>query len=207
MDAALLSTLLASLAALHASPPPPWHSTARGALRRLAPGLRPRQLGLVMCSLAKLRAPLPPFWLDLLAGRAGELLGAARPARAPLRAAGRVTLPVPPAPALPAQHPFSDADLAAVVWSMPHLAHPNQRAWAGGHAPLLRTIAAATLPRLGRMALPQLVQLVVGFSRLGFHPGLQWVKSHQNACAAQYERIDQVNRARLREAYRGILDK
>ncbi|KAI8473276.1 MAG: hypothetical protein J3K34DRAFT_519119 [Monoraphidium minutum] len=251
MDAHQVATLLASLAALRAAPPPAWHSALRAALRRLGPDLRPRQLALVMGSLARLRCPLPPFWLGLLAGRAAALLGleAAAPGgggppeyttwrkpppppraprdggaqgeppppRAPRGggdAPGAPRAPRPPpealqqqarrAPAGPPPWPLADGDLAAIVWALPLLAWPDPREWAAGHGPLLRALAAAALPRLGRMAAPQLVQLVVGFGRLGFYPGLQWVKSHENAVAARHGELGDANRARLRAAYRSI---
>jgi hypothetical protein len=203
---AQLATLLASLATLRVEPPPRWQAAARAALRVLCPDLRPRQMRLVLWALAKLRLPLPPYWLDLLARRTAELVGAVPTAPPPRRRHGLRSPPPPPAPppaAPPATpHLVTDRDLACIVWALPLAAYPEQRRLAAEHGALLHALAALSLPRLGRMALAELVLLAVGFSRMRFYPGLQWIKSHENACAAHYGQMDRANRARLREASR-----
>lgn len=224
-----VATLLASLAALHIVPAPKWQSALHASLRRLAPHLLPRQVGLVMSSLARLRQPPPPWCLDLLLNRVGELLGLQqvqqpqqqqplsqqqqqqtqqrrwRGPRQPQEQQREQRVQAvawqPSAPSKP-PWPVTDADLGAIVWSLPLLAYPFSLNFRAKYRVLLHALAAAALPRLGRMALPQLVQLAVGFSHLDFDVGLQWIKSHENACAAYYPVMDKWNRARLRTAYR-----
>jgi len=197
-----LATLLASVAQLNITPPPRWHTAMRAWLREATPSLPPRQLALIMGALAKLRQPQPPWCLALLAGRTAQLLGLPDgPMRAQHRQPRSGKQQQGPA-AASAAAPLASAHIASIVWSLPYLAFPSQRRFAADNAPLMRALADAALPRLSGMALGQLVQLAVGFSKLGVYPGVQWIKSHENACARHYQRVDRANRARLREAVR-----
>jgi hypothetical protein len=178
-----------------------------------------RQLSVLLCGLAKLGVTLPAPALDAVSWRVARLCsggGGGGGGSTPPAAAAAATSPSSSsAPAPPLD------DLAALCWALPRLARPDARAWAqsraGGAA--LRALSQAALPRLpeARSARP-LAQLLSGLAAAGHHPGVLWLKTHQNACAAllpsggrrggggdgEEEEAASENRDRIRRALRAL---
>jgi hypothetical protein len=72
------------------------------------------------------------------------------------------------------------------------------------HAALVKQLATISLPLLPECSVAELVQLAVGFARLGFYPGVHWLKSHENAVARHRLALTDVNRWRLQAAMRRL---
>jgi hypothetical protein len=170
-----LATLLACLLKLQYRPGSQLLAAVRQQVVDVLPAFRPRQLSLVLWALAKLGAGAPPYWLDLVS----EQL------QAQLRCC-------------------SARDMAAAAWALPRLAHPAARALGLRQGRLLRQVARLTELQLEACGARELVQLVEGFARLGFYPGVAWIASHETACALLGAGLGQANRAKVRRAYDAI---
>ncbi|KAL6748605.1 hypothetical protein V8C86DRAFT_2873485 [Haematococcus lacustris] len=60
--------------------------------------------------------------------------------------------------------------------------------------------------RLDRFGTLQLVQLGVGFTRIGYYPGAIWMRAHRAACLALEHRFSAAEKAQLRAAYQTLLN-
>jgi hypothetical protein len=158
-----------------------WLVALRRAVAAQLHVMRPHHIASILCGLAKRRAPTPPHLLRLLLTQQLRLLQQPGNSNA---SSG------------------SSRDVAATVWALPLLLYPTAVSWAAerDNAVLLKQLAAASLPLLPRCSVGELVQLVVGFARLGFYPGAHWLKLHENAVAQHRLGLTDVNRLRLQAA-------
>ncbi len=171
----LLSTLLASLLKLQYMPTPVLLSAVRQQAIDVLPAFRPTPLSVLLWSMAKMNARASPYWLDLVAEQMQMQLRRS-----------------------------STREVAAMVWALPRLAYPAAMQFGGKHGRLLRDVARLTELQLDGCSVGELVQLVEGFSRMGFYPGVGWIASHETACAALGPRLGKENRAKVKRAYVAI---
>ncbi len=171
----LLATLMASLLKLQYKPGSVLLSAVRQQVVDVLPAFRPSQLSVLLWAMGKMDARASPYWLDLVAEQI----------QLQLRRSGT-------------------REMAAMVWALPRLAYPCALQLGAKHGRLLRDVARLTELQLDDCSAGELVQLVEGFARLGFYPGVGWIASHETACAAMGPRLGGENRAKVKRAYEAI---
>jgi hypothetical protein len=166
-----------------------WLGVLRAAVGQQLHTMQSRHIATVLCGLAKRRSAAPPHWLRIVLKQQLLLLGGAS-------SGGSSAGVFEPRP----------RDVAATVWSLPLLLHPTAVEWGAqqDNAVMLRQLAAISLPLLRSCSSGELVQLAVGFARLGFYPGAHWLKTHENAVAQHRLSLADVNRVRLQAAMRRL---
>uniref|UniRef100_A0A7S3QYQ3 Uncharacterized protein n=1 Tax=Dunaliella tertiolecta TaxID=3047 RepID=A0A7S3QYQ3_DUNTE len=164
-------------------------STLHSCITQGCPSLTAHQLSLAMWALAKTRTSLKAQMMHSLLDRFHEQLPKA-----------------------------SIADVASLVWAIP-LVSKHYTTWlAVQHSSLLHALADFTLPHLTTCAARgstsgqqlcgprQLVQLAVGFTRLRFYPGAEWMRRHRAASIAVQHAFTSTDRAQIRAAYQALLE-
>jgi hypothetical protein len=166
-----------------------WLTALRAIVGQQLHAMQPRHIATILCGLAKRRSATPPHWLRVVLKHQLLLLGDASSGSSSVGA-------LEPRP----------RDVAAIVWSLPLLLHPTAVEWAAqqDNAVMLRQLATISLPLLRACSLGELVQLAVGFARLGFYPGAHWLKTHENAVAQHRLSLADLNRVRLQAAMRRL---
>jgi len=170
-----------------------WAVAFRAAVWQQLPSMQPKHIASLLCGLAKQRSRCPPHWVRAVLLHQLQLLSSSDSSSSSSDTSSSSS----------SSRAFSPCrELAATVWALPILLHPTAVPWAADrrNAALLKQLAALSLPLLPSGSVAELVQLAVGFARLGFYPGAHWLKTHENAVAQHRLSLTDVNRWRLQAA-------
>ena len=139
--------------------------------------MTPSQLSAVISGLGKLRAPIQWKVLIVILDHYRSILP-------------RVTSP---------------EEVSSVVFALTGLCYPNLDMLKKRRKNLLQDLARHSLTLIPLCTPRQLVLLVSGFTRLGFYPGVDWMRLHRQCCLDKKLDFDENTRNRVRAAYQSLL--
>lgn len=193
----------------------PWFKKIVGMIISRMYELRPSDITSLITSLVIAKEPVSPSTCNLLAlcctsrldamssSQLAWVISGLGKLRAPIQYKVLVTILDHYRSILP--QVTSPEELSSVVFALTGLCYPNPDVLKRRRKYFLQDLALYSLPLIPLCSPRQLVLMVSGFTRLGFYPGVEWMRLHRQCCVDKRQEFDEQTRIRVREAYQSLL--
>jgi hypothetical protein len=215
-----LVTMVWSMSRLKTLVSPPscfksWLKKAIGIISSRAHELTPSHITSLVASLVVAKEPVSPSFCNLLGLCCASKLEEMTPSelsavisglgklRAPLNYKVLIVILDHYRTILP--QVTSPEELSSVVFALTGLCYPNLDTLKKRRKNFLQDLARHSLPLIPQCSPRQLVLLVSGFTRLGFYPGVEWMRLHRQCCVDKRLDFDERTRNRVIAAYQALL--